>query len=100
MADEAPQSVVLHHISRGLPGFTVKTRSGCHYTFDANGEIEVPGHLAEFHVRELTHISRGHRIGLHPDHQAKVDRAQARAGKAEEKEAAVVAESPTPEKKS
>ena len=75
------ESVILHHPTNGIPGFCLKTRSGVHYVYNEHGEIEVPGHLAEHHLKELTHQSRGHRIGLHPDHQAKVDRAQARADK-------------------
>lgn len=70
------KSVVLHH-PQAIPGFTIKTRDGVHYTYDSNCEIEIPGHLAHVeghqgqgHVAELTHSSRGHRHGPHPDRVA------------------------------
>lgn len=57
----ADQLVTIHH-PLAYDGLMIKTRSGVHYRFDANGETQIHAR----HVAELTHHSRGHRLGAHP----------------------------------
>lgn len=77
-----PDAVILHH-PQGIPGITIKTKSGVHYTFNQWGEIEIPAHLAHIegakgdagHVAHF--IGRGHRLGIHPNHRRHLEDQQA-----------------------